>query len=150
MNRIFGEKTEGVEYLDRKGAYLIPIADGRIAVIKTKKGYFLIGGGIDENETDEECIFRECLEEIGYEVSVGEYIGSAESYTLHPEIGYFHPIQNYYAGELFRKVSDEVEADHKLEWVAVENIADKLFVEQQNWIVKEYILRLSAQEKLSY
>ena len=146
MKKVFGKKIEGAEYLDRKGAYLIPIENGKLAVVKTKKGYFLLGGGIDENETDEECIIRECLEEIGFEAEVGEYIGSAESYIKHPEIGYFHPIQNYYSGKLLRKVSDKVEADHKLEWVAVEDIVDNLFVEQQNWIVKEYILHLSAQE----
>ena len=144
MNKVFGEKIKGAEYLDRKGAYLIPVENGKIAVVKTKKGYFLLGGGIDGDETDDECILRECLEEIGYKVSVGEYIGSAESYCKHPEIGYFHPIQNYYSGKLLRKVSDEVEAEHMLEWIAVEDMADQLFVEQQNWIVKEYILRLST------
>ena len=146
MKKVFGEKIKGAEYLDRKGAYLIPIENGKLAVVKTKKGYFLLGGGIDESETDEECIIRECLEEIGFEARVGEYIGSAESYIKHPEIGYFHPIQNYYSGKLLRKAANEIEADHKLEWVAVEDIVDNLFVEQQNWIVKEYILHLSAQE----
>lgn len=144
MNKIFGEKIKGAEYLDRKGAYLIPVENGKLAVVKTKKGYFLLGGGIDGDETDEECIIRECLEEIGYEVSVGEYIGSAESYNIHPEIGYFHPIQNYYSGELLRKISDKIEADHQLEWVAVENIIDNLFVEQQNWIVKEYLAKKAS------
>lgn len=142
MNKVFGKKIEKAEYLDRKGAYLIPVENGRVAVIKTQKGYFLLGGGIDGNETDEQCIIRECLEEAGYEVSVGEYIGSAESYLQHPEIGYFHPIQNYYAGKLLRKISDKVEADHKLEWVAVDEIINNLFVEQQNWIVKEYLSKI--------
>ena len=145
MNKVFGERIAGTAYLDRKGAYLIPVENGRLAVVKTEKGYFLLGGGIDENETDEECILRECLEEIGYEAEVGEYIGSAESYIQHPEIGYFHPIQNYYSGKLLRKVSDKIEADHKLEWVAVEDIVDHLFVEQQNWIVKEYLSKKASQ-----
>ena len=144
MNKVFGERISGAEYLDRKGAYLIPVEDGKLAVVKTEKGYFLLGGGIDENETDEECILRECLEEIGYEAEVGEYIGSAESYLTHPEIGYFHPIQNYYSGKLLRKVSDEIEADHKLEWVAIKEIIDHLFVEQQNWIVKEYLSKKAS------
>ena len=145
MNKVFGEKVEGAEYLNRKGAYIIPISDNKIAVVKTPKGYFLLGGGIEGNETDEECIIRECLEEIGYEIEVGEYIGSAESYIIHPEIGYFHPIQNYYTGKLLRKISNDTESEHTFEWVSIDEIFDNLFVEQQNWIVKEYILRLSAQ-----
>ena len=71
MNKVFGERIKGAEYLDRKGAYLIPVENGKLAVVNTKKGYFLLGGGIDENETDEECILRECIEEIGYEAEIG-------------------------------------------------------------------------------
>lgn len=60
MYKIFGIK-ENVEYTTRIGAYVIPVKDNKIGVIKTLKGYFLIGGGKEENETDEQCIKRECL-----------------------------------------------------------------------------------------
>ena len=53
MHKIFGEK-ENIEYYTRKGAYLIAVNDGKIAVVKTEKGLFLPGGGTEENETDEE------------------------------------------------------------------------------------------------
>jgi len=53
------------QYTKRPGAYgIIENDDGLIAVIKTKTGYFLPGGGIEENESPEECLARECLEEI--------------------------------------------------------------------------------------
>ena len=45
MHKIFGQK-EGAEYFDRQGAYIIPINDGKVAVVETPKGYFLLGGGI--------------------------------------------------------------------------------------------------------
>ena len=65
MHRVFGIK-EKVEYVDREGAYLIPIQKNKIAVIKTAKGVFLLGGGLNKNESHAECIERECLEETGY------------------------------------------------------------------------------------
>ena len=92
MHKFFGER-ENVCYVDRKGAYLIAIHDGKAAVIKTPKGYFLLGGGIENNETDEDCIMRECLEETGSAVKILKKICSAEAYVRHPQIGYFHPIQ---------------------------------------------------------
>lgn len=39
MHKVFGEKAP-VPYYDRKGAYLIPVKDNKIAVIKRRKGCF--------------------------------------------------------------------------------------------------------------
>ncbi len=94
MHKVFGEKAP-VPYYDRKGAYLIPVKDNKIAVVKTPKGLFFLGGGLENGETDEACIRRECLEESGVEVTIGEKIGSAETFTTHPLLGPFHPIQTY-------------------------------------------------------
>ena len=107
-HKVFGIK-KNVNYMDREGAYLLPAKDGKVGVVKTSKGYFLLGGGLDSGENHEECIKRECLEEIGYTVSVGNKICSAEMYCEHPSLGYFHPIQTYYVGELLEQVSLPVE-----------------------------------------
>ncbi|MCH5191251.1 MAG: NUDIX domain-containing protein [Oscillospiraceae bacterium] len=132
MHKIFGIKKD-VEYTDRKGAYLIPVKENKIAVIKTEKGYFLLGGGIEFGETDEECILRECLEETGCKATVGKFVCSAESYTEHFKIGAFHPIQNYYLGELSEQITEPCEQDHILEWVTYKEIKGKLFADLQNW-----------------
>ena len=92
MHKIFGTK-EDASYLDREGAYIVPIKDDKIGVIKTPKGYFLLGGGIDKGESHKDAIKRECLEETGYTVNIKQKLCSAEAYTKHPKIGYFHPIQ---------------------------------------------------------
>ena len=113
MHKVFGEKAP-VPYYDRKGAYLIPVKDNKIAVIKTPKGLFFLGGGIENGETDEACIRRECLEESGVEVTIGEKIGSAETFTTHPRLGPFHPIQTYYAGDILKQVQAPLEKDHTL------------------------------------
>ena len=132
MHRIFGEKNN-VSYVDRKGAYLIAENDGKIAVVKTPKGLFLLGGGIDENETDEAAIIRECREEIGYEAVVEQFVCSAESYGKHPVIGFFHPIQSYYVGKLLLQVDTPMESDHQLVWHTYAELKGNLYVPMQNW-----------------
>lgn len=137
MHKVFGEKAP-VPYYDRKGAYLIPVKDNKIAVIKTPKGLFFLGGGIENGETDEACIRCECLEESGVEVTIGEKIGSAETFTNHPRLGPFHPIQTYYAGEILKQVQAPLEKDHTLLFGSFQELDGKLFAEMQNWALQEF------------
>ena len=137
MHKVFGEKAP-VSYYDRKGAYLIPVKDNKIAVVKTPKGLFFLGGGLENGETDEACIRRECLEEAGVTVTVGEKIGSAETFTTHPRLGPFHPIQTYYAGEILKQVQAPLEKDHMLLICSFRELDGKLFAEMQNWALREF------------
>ena len=136
MHKIFGNK-QTVQYLDREGAYLIPYQDGKVAVVQTPKGYFLLGGGLQQDESHVDCICRECLEEIGYTVCVHDTLCSAETYTKHPTLGYFHPTQTYYFGQLIEKVSTPTEKDHLLRWFEYHELKGKLFVEMQNWALEQ-------------
>ena len=136
MHNVFGLK-ENANYRDRVGVYLVPAKEGKVGVVKTPKGYFLIGGGLDSGESHEECIERECLEEIGYTVSVGNKICSAEMYCEHPSIGYFHPIQTYYVGELLEQVSLPVEDNHEFVWVDYNELVDNMYLEMQSWALAQ-------------
>ncbi len=76
--------------LDSKDAKELPICygartvilteDNKIVLIKVEKGnYFtLVGGGIEEGETIEEGMIRECKEESGYDVSIVTSLGYIE------------------------------------------------------------------------
>lgn len=132
MHKIFGTKMQ-TNYIDREGAYLVAVRDNRIAMIKTAKGYFLPGGGKEKDETDEECIIRECLEETGCTAEIIYYLCTAEAYMEHPDLGLFHPIQNYYFGNLSEQAQDKMETDHMLLWLEYEEIKGKMFVEMQEW-----------------
>lgn len=96
-----------------------------------------MGGGIDSGETEEQCIVRECIEEVGYKVEIRERVCSAETYYEHHTIGFFHPIQVYYSGKLVEKVKEPVEQDHVLRWVRYENIKGKMYLEMQSWTVEQ-------------
>ena len=146
MHRIFGTK-ENEHYLDRKGAYLIPIRDGKVAVVRTPKGCFLLGGGIDDGETDTQCIRRECMEETGYAVEVGARVCSAEKYGCHPTLGWFHPIQTYYLGSLLRQERTPAEDDHRLEWVPCEEVRERMFSDMQAWAITQCVRKMTDAEK---
>jgi 8-oxo-dGTP diphosphatase len=137
MHKIFGTK-ENVEYTDREGAYIIPVKENCIGVIKTPKGYFFLGGALENAESHFDCIYRECLEECGYTVSITEKLCSAESYMLHSSIGYFHPIQTYYIGNLISEISKPNEEDHTLVWINKNDLKGKMYSEMQNWALDKY------------
>lgn len=137
MHKVFGNKAP-VPYYDRKGAYLIPVKDNKIAVVKTPKGLFFLGGGLENSETDKACIRRECLEEAGITVTIGEKICSAETFTAHPRLGPFHPIQTYYTGEILKQVQAPLEKDHILLICSFRELEGKLFAEMQNWALREF------------
>lgn len=149
MHKIFG-KREDKTYLDRKGAYIIPINGEKVGVVETSKGFFLLGGGIDDGETDTQCIVRECIEEMGYQVEIKEKVCSAETYCQHPTIGFFHPIQVYYSGKILEKVKESMESDHIFKWVDYENIRGKMYLEMQNWALEQiwnkYVTTFSLSE----
>ncbi|MBQ7760856.1 MAG: NUDIX domain-containing protein [Clostridia bacterium] len=138
-HKIFGIK-ENVKYMDREGAYIIPFNNEKIGVVKTPRGYFLLGGGIDGNEEHEECIKRECLEETGYSVQVCEKICTAETFTYHSSLGYFHPIQHYYFGTIIKKIQEPVESDHVFVWLDIDKAKGNMHPQMQNWAIEQAIL----------
>ncbi|CRK85172.1 NUDIX hydrolase [Neobacillus massiliamazoniensis] len=140
MNLIFGEKIDGLNYELRKGVYAVIInsTKDKIAVVRTTNGqYFLLGGGIENNESHTECLTREALEESGYEVSTGTYIGNSMRYFIssnrEPMIsdGYF------YLAQLRNKLQEPIDDDHFLEWINVNEVEELLFHDHQVWAVKK-------------
>lgn len=135
----FGMKENEKEYLEREGAYLIAVKNEKLAVVRTERGCFLIGGGLEENESHISCIKREALEETGYQVNVEGFIGSADTYCEHWTFGAFHPIQNYYYGQIEEKIKEAIEKDQHFEWIRLDDIEKEMFSEQQKWAVEKYV-----------
>lgn len=138
-DKTFGEKLEGITYIDRVGAYIIVIRDGALATTKAPKGHYLPGGGIKNGESHAECIMREAKEETGYDVKVGRYLCSADKYWKNGEKGYFHPIQYYYAGELLDKTGESNEWDTEFAWLPIGDIEEKMVVDAQIWAVNKLL-----------
>lgn len=135
MDKTFGTKDPQLNYFDRAGAYLIDIKEGKLACVRTPKGYFLLGGGIEAGESHLDCIYRECLEEAGLAVTVTAPLCSADSYCIHHRIGPFHPIQYYYRGIIGKQVQKPTEPNHTFVWLPQEEI-ETMYVPQQIWAVQ--------------
>lgn len=142
LEKSFGEKTSGIVYKDRVGAYAILVEDDKVAVIKTQKGYFLPGGGLDIDEIFEECIKRECLEEIGMSVIVKDFICKGDRYSWVDSVGYMHAIGYFYFVQGIDIISEPIEKDHELVWLNIENCCDCMYLEHQEWAVNQAFMIL--------
>ncbi|MBX7172340.1 MAG: NUDIX domain-containing protein [Pyrinomonadaceae bacterium] len=133
----FGEKLPNTHYFHRIGSYAVIIENERIAVIKSPRlnAYFLIGGGLDEGESEQAGLEREASEEIGYQIKVQHKIGIATEY-FYAEIDekYFAKECHFYRCELLEKVNDS--AERELVWLSAENIKD-LYHECHQWIIRQ-------------
>ncbi len=142
LEKSFGEKIRGIEYKDRVGAYAIILDDKyNVAVIKTPTGYFLPGGGLEDDETHEDCIKRECLEEAGLSVVVNEFICKGDKYHWSDTLEYYmHGIGYFYFAKVLENVSKPIEKDHELVWLNKKDCYENLFLEHQAWAVYQYFL----------
>ncbi|WP_248929181.1 bifunctional GNAT family N-acetyltransferase/NUDIX hydrolase [Paenibacillus hamazuiensis] len=137
--RTFGQKSDGLDYARRKGCYAVIFDEDKqqVAAVLTAAGhYFLPGGGLEDGETDHECLRREVLEETGYAIHIGSLIGEAERYFLssrnEPLIG----DGKFYTAQFAEKVQDPAEDDHSLQWIRVEEADNLLFHEHHSWAVR--------------
>jgi 8-oxo-dGTP diphosphatase len=135
---VFGEKLEGIEYIDRAAVYGIAFDNkGRVAAVKTPVSYFLPGGGIEKEETHEECIKREFMEETGYSIEVDKYIGKASLYHISKKGYYMHGIGYFYTVNLKCGTDGKKEEDHELLWLEPSDCISKLFLRHQAWAVSK-------------
>lgn len=130
----FGTVTPNVEYRNRPAAYAVIFdADGRVAVVKGERGYFLPGGGSLPHETPEETVRREVREELGSEVFIRRRIGEAIQYFSADDVDYrMHA--NFFRAELN---GDPIgSGEYKLEWLKMDQIEELFFHQCHVWAVK--------------
>ncbi len=124
--------------MERPGAYAVIQKDGLFAVVKNPKSFFLLGGGIENNETPEEALHREVIEEVGMSIRIDQKIGVAVQYLYVPEVdlhickkGYFYKVT------LLEQVSETSEDNHELLWLDEEEVLEKLFHESHRWAIEQ-------------
>lgn len=139
--KVFGERIEGVDYYHRVAVYgIAKNSKGRVATIRTPNGYFLPGGGIEKGETHEQCLHREFIEETGYKIAIGDYIGGADLYHKSKKGKHIYGIGHFYCVELEEKIAEKIEEDYELVWLESKECVNKLFLEHQAWAVSRVLL----------
>ncbi|HEO8418913.1 NUDIX hydrolase [Niallia sp. FSL W8-0635] len=135
------KKETGKEYIKRPAAYCLIFNDekDKIAIIQTSDGnYFLPGGGIEKNETHQECLVREALEEMGMDIAIGTFIGSARRYFYSTnEYTYYLSEGYFYLCKMVKQIGEPTEEGHFLKWIEPNQAIQSLFHEHQSWAIQE-------------
>ena len=137
----FGIKHEGIDYIDRPGAYAVIVNNHKqIVVIETGSGCFLPGGGMDPGETEMDALHRELMEETGYQISVIAEIGSAVEYIkASTENKYYRIRSRFYQVQLDAKIGEGIEEDHRLIWLSQVEALRRLTRQSQAWAIQNWI-----------
>lgn len=137
ITKVFGKKLENEIYHDREAAYVVLIVDDKIAVVKTSSGkLFLPGGKIEDGESTEDCVVRECLEEMGAKVTVKQYFAIGERYFYREASGrYSHAIGHFFYSDEFEMVCELIEQDEELLWLSYDEAIAELYHPHHRWAV---------------
>ena len=142
----FGTAGPGDDHRLRATAFGLVIQDGKLACVRVDRGegsYFdLPGGAVDGDETEEQAVVREFLEETGMTVRPLARIAHAAQY-FHKSDG--EPLNNiggfWIAEQLSLNPAAKVEADHELVWLAPSAALARLRHEAHAWAVTVWLRR---------
>lgn len=134
----FGLPDPGVEYRPRPSVYAVIVNDrGQLLAIFKRETFFLPGGGIDDGESEGTALLRECLEETGFEIEIGELLGRADQFCFAPvQQRYFNKLGVFYRAELKDTPAQPVTELHKVCWVLPSEFAARPAHESHLWAVQ--------------
>ncbi|MGY3750223.1 NUDIX hydrolase [Vagococcus acidifermentans] len=139
---VFGEKMADLVYQKRFAAYIIiqSADNSRLLLVQAPNGaYFLPGGEIEGDETQEETLHREAMEELGYVIEVGAYLGQADEffYSRHRQTAFHNP-GYFYVAQSWQAKQAPLETFNHLEWFPVSEAIDRLKRGSHKWAVVQW------------
>lgn len=130
----FGTFSQDIEYENRPAAYAVILnSEGKIAVVKAKRGLFLPGGGSEPLESPEETVIREVLEETGRITRIVQRLGKTAEY-FEVENRYYRTEAVFFLAEFISEPQGE--GEHALLWHSA-NELQPFFYASHNWIVQQ-------------
>jgi 8-oxo-dGTP diphosphatase len=136
--RTFGTRREDLEYVTRPGAYALIVRDGQVLTVEEESGTSLPGGGMEGDETPEEALRRELIEETGFAVDRARRLGRADEWFVKPSGMARHKVCYVYRVALVGRVREESATDCPSRWLAPAAAIDELYQEAFRWIVDRY------------
>lgn len=150
-NTFFGKKklVEKDKLIKRPSAYGFAIHQGSILLVNNKSTnkLFFPGGGIDPDESKEDALKREFLEETMIEIDIIEYAGVAHNYhyyepteTPYEVTGYFYfvkPLSLLASGDNNPALDDEAE---KPKWYQIDKLKYDDFQDWGGAVFEKFVL----------
>jgi 8-oxo-dGTP diphosphatase len=134
----FGAKVRGWDYTGRPGAYALIVRDDKILIVDENSGWFLPGGGLEDEESPVEALHREVLEETGFEIDTPTPLTRVCQYMISQsdETAYAKDCHIFSA-----EIAAQPEAGHcELRWVSPQEAVDKLAHECFQWLVAKHLI----------
>lgn len=142
----FGMPEPGLDYRLRPTAFGLVFHDGKLACVRVDRGegsyYDLPGGAVDGDETEEQAVVREFLEETGMTVRPFARIGEAAQLFRKSD---GEPINNtggfWIADQVSLDPAARVEDDHQLVWLHPHTALAQLRHDAHAWAVAAWLRR---------
>ena len=122
----------------RNSAKAIIIQGDKVLLTKNQDndGYFYLfpGGGQEHGETLRQALIRECMEEVGQQVEIGEllhvreYIGKNHEYAS--DDFDVHQVEYYFISKIVNETKDNIEPSNPdshqvgIEWIAINDLPE--------------------------
>lgn len=142
----FGAPVFGLTYLERPAVFGLVFHAAKLACVRVDRGegsYFdLPGGAIDGDETEEQALIREFVEETGMAVRPFSRIAEAAQYFRKSDGS---PVNNrggfWVAEQVSVDGSAKVEDDHELVWLHPHTALAQLRHDAHAWAVAAWLRR---------
>ena len=140
---VIGEKFNS-KFDFRETCFGIVVNGSKILLVKKNNQYSLIGGGIEENETFEDCLKREFIEEAGLNVSQAKPLVCIDCFWLAAGKYPMESKANIFEVEVdLNTVSTPTEEGHLPEWINIENAKELLPLPYHKEAIDYYMLNLN-------
>lgn len=142
--KIFGKRNYDLDYWKRTGVYAVIQNNHRqfLCVEDSEGNLFLVGGGIEADESPEYALLRESIEETGHKIQIVKIIGEAERHWVSARYPRYsqHNLGILYECELLEKIAEPVETE-TMRWADFKYLEKHLFHEHHLYLIKQYLNR---------
>lgn len=135
----FGEIVSNREFEFRPGVYGICYREDKVLVVESPLGRFILGGGIEADESDEECLKRESREEIGHDIKIIRWLEDIIEFVEVKEWdkNYLKSMR-FYLIELGENSFNQTEDDHVMNWLDIDDAVGSMYLKGQSYILDKY------------
>ena len=145
---VIGEKLEGQKYDFRETCFGICLKDKKMLLVKKKEQYSFIGGGVEKDETHEQCLKREFIEESGYELIGLKPFVTVDCFWLAAGKWPLESLANFYVVEVGNKICEPTEEGHITEEVDLEDVEKLLPLPYHKKALELFIKSLNIEQQM--